>query len=276
MTLTVDLNGLTVGTGTAYGVAIRGTNWRATPDLRANHLDHAGRHGVRAGRDLLGSRRFTIIVQIEEDTMAEALEAERLVAAAWGPSDVDVPIVITDDNGAWRMTGRPQLGMPDLSHADAGLIEVECRFAATDPLLYTDTEASDSTGFPAGGSGRTYSRTYPRVYGAAGTGGLITAENEGTIAVPWRAEITGPWTNPTILHVGSGRQLTINVTLAAAEVLTIDSAVQSILLGGTASRFSSLVQPATWFDLEPGTNEVRFGGASGTGTAELSWRSGWI
>lgn len=274
MTLTVELRGLIMGTGTVYDVQVNGTNWRSVPDLRSNPLPRAGRHGTQAGQDLLGGRRFPITVQIVAATMAEALDAEGALAAAWAPSDVDLPIVITDDNGAWRMTGRPQMADPDLEFADVGLITSECRFLATDPIRYSDTASSDSTTFPAGGVGFTFPFTFPLAFGTSGAGGRILADNTGRAAVPWTATITGPWTNPTITHVGLSRTLTVNVTLGAGDVLTVDSKSRSILLGGTASRYSSLVQPASWFDLDPGVNEIRFGGASGSGSAGLAWLSG--
>lgn len=274
MTLTIELRDLIMGTGTDYDVLVDGTNWRSIPDLRANRLNRSGRNGIQAGRDLLGGRPFQISVQIAATDMAAALDAEEELAAAWAPSDIDLPIIVTDDSGTYRMFGRPQMAAPNMDHADIGVITSECRFLATDPIRYTDTEASDSTTFPAGGVGFTFPFTFPLAFGTSGTGGVVSADNTGRKAVPWTATITGPWTNPTITHVGLSRTLTINVTLASGEVLTVDSKTRSILLNGTASRYSSLVQPASWFDLDSGVNEIRFGGASGTGTAGLAWRSG--
>ena len=270
-----ELNGLLMGPGTDYNV-MRETTPHAFPDVRVGDLDRAGSGGVLPGQDLLGGRRVLIQIGIRTATRAGARAALQTLMASWVPAPVDVPLVWRDDLGTFRFEGRPRLAEPDESKVAAGAVDVECRFLATSPHYVSNAESSGSTGFPVGGAGFTFPVTFPLVFGTGGTGGVVSATNAGSVPVPWQASIAGPWVNPTILHVASGRQLTINVTLVAAEVLTVDSESQSILLGGTASRFSSLVQPAAWFDLDVGSNEVRFGGASGSGTAELSFRSGWL
>lgn len=270
-----ELNGLLMGEGTVYRI-LRGSTPHAFPDLRFSDLDRPSRPGLFAGDDLPGGRRVPLTIGIRSPSRAAARDALQDLQAAWGPGSVDVPLVWRDDLGTFRYVGRPRMADPDESKVAAGVVDVACRFLATFPYYLADGESSGNTGFPVGGSGFTFPVTFPLVFGAAGTGGVVNAANAGSVPVPWQASITGPWVNPTILHVASGRQLTINVTLATGEVLTVDSAAQSILLGGTASRFSSLVQPAAWFELEPGSNEVRFGGASGTGSATLTWRSGWM
>lgn len=270
-----ELNGLLMGEGTVYRV-LRSSTPHAFPEMRVDDVDRSGRAGMIAGQDLPGGRRVPLTIGVRCSSRSLARSALQLLQSAWSPGPVDVALVWRDDMGTFRYTGRPRLADPDESMVAAGAVDVSCRFLATYPYYAADGESSVSTGFPVGGTGRTYPRSYPRVYGSAGTGGIVAAANAGSVAVPWQATITGPWVNPTILHVASGRQLTINVTLAAAEILTVDSAVQSILLGGSASRFSSLVQPASWFSLLPGSNDIRFGGASGSGTAQLAWRSAWL
>lgn len=273
--LTVEVGGLPTGTGTSYRILTMSNLWRQ-PDLRPSGLDRPQAHGQFAGADLLGVRRLSVTYQIEADTMGAALALLDALTAAWRPSSTGIEALdVVDDNGAFRYIGSPRLADPDMRNAAVGVIEVEARFAARDPRRYAAVEADDSVAFPAGGTGFTFPLTFPLVFGSAGVTGIVDADNDGTIPTPWQATITGPWTNPTILHVGSGRQLTINVDLLAGQTLEIDSAAQSILLNGTASRFSSLLQPADWFDLDVGANEVRFGGASGSGTAELRWRSAW-
>lgn len=264
----VELQGLLMG-GTSPFIIRRFKPWSA-PTVDAGDRGRGGRGGLVAGRDLPRGRNVPLELYIDAGTESADLAARTDLAAAWGLVDVDVPLVWQEDGIKWRLNGRPRLADSDL----AARVPTECRFVATDPTIYTNVESSAATTFPAGGAGRTYPRTYPRVYGSPGTGGLVSAVNTGTAAVPWRAEITGPWVNPTILQVATGRQLTINVTLDAGEVLTVSSKPRSIVLGGTASRYSSLVQPASWFDLQPGSNEIRFGGASGSGSALLAWRSG--
>lgn len=270
-------NGLTFGDGTNVDVPTT-DGLESLPSLRTGDLPRAGRHGEHAGQDLAAGRTITFELELAaaDDSAFRALVEQ--VRAATAPQETELPLVFQHPGAvAQRVLARPRRrsAIQDIAWSlRFGRIAVELH--ASDPLIYAETQSSGSTGFPAGGTGFTFPVTFPLVFGAAGTGGVVNAANAGSVPVPWQASITGPWVNPTILHVASGRQLTINVTLATGEVLTVDSAAQSILLGGTASRFSSLVQPASWFDLDVGSNEVRFGGASGTGNATLTWRSGWI
>jgi hypothetical protein len=81
--------------------------------------------------------------------------------------------------------------------------------------------------------------------------------------------------NPSITHQEQGLTLLFNITLAAGDFLVVDSGARSVLLGGTASRYSTLAQP-NWFDLSPLTsNTIRFNAASGAGTLTFSYRNAW-
>lgn len=271
MTLTLSLRDLTVGTGTSYEVMVDGTNWRTPPAFRAEYPDINGRHGVHAGADLLGIRRIAFTITIDEPTMAAALAAERIIAGAFAPSDIALPLVIVDDNGEWTMWGRPQPASPDFTYADVGLITVECRFAATDPLLYS-VEATQTVGWPAGSEGHTFPHTFPLVFGAAGETGVVSVSNPGTMPAPWSATIDGPWVNPTVTLLGHGDTIEVTISLGTGDQLVLDSRDRSIILNGTASRASAIRAGSRWFDLPVGSSEVRFGGASGSGQASLAWR----
>jgi phage-related protein len=81
--------------------------------------------------------------------------------------------------------------------------------------------------------------------------------------------------NPSITHQELGLTLAFNITIAAGDYLLVDSNARTVLLNGTASRYSTLVQP-NWFDLSPLTsNTIRFNGASGAGTMTFSYRNAW-
>lgn len=269
--------GLTFGDGTDIDV-IEHEGWDDLPDIESRDVPRGGRHGLHAGLDLARTKvyRFDLELIAGDDDALEALLGE--MRAAFVVQEVERELVGTLPGQPTKraMVRCRRRRIPTTLRRLLRYPTVAVELVATDPRIYAAAESSGSTGFPSGGTGRTYPRTYPRVYGAAGTGGVVSAENAGSVAVPWQAQITGPWTNPTITHVGLGLTLTINVTLDAGQTLNIDSGERSILLGGTASRYGSLVQPASWFDLEPGSNEIRFGGAAGSGGAVLSWRSGWM
>lgn len=271
-----EFRGRLFGAGTATGlVAVEGLEDLAP--VRASDLPRSGRAGTHPGQDLPDGRVVTFTFDAHAAGSAAFRSLLDAVAAVAGPTQVEHPLVWQHHGQKRRLLARcRRRAVPVDRRFGFGWSTTAIELVASDPVIYDNTERSGSTGFPAGGTGFTFPLTFPFVFGSAGTGGVISAPNDGNVAVGWTATITGPWVNPTIRHVASGRQLTINVSLAAGEVLTVDAFEQAILLGGTASRFSSLVQPATWFLLDPGPNEVRFGGASGTGTAVLKHRSGWL
>lgn len=266
----VELRGVLMG-GDSVFVVRRFDPWSA-PAVRANDEARSQVDGVMAGRDLHGSRRVPMDLYVDAATEAADLEARRALAAAWSLLDGDVPLVWQEGGVKYRLVGRPRLA----DQKTGPRIPTECRFEATDHRIFANEEQVVTTGFPTGGSGRTYSRTYDRVYGASGAGGNVSPFNGGTVATPWQATIIGPWVNPVITHVTTGFELELSITLAAAEVLVFDSRDRSIVLGGSASRRSAVRPGSVWFNLDAGANEVRFGGASGSGTAELRWRSAWI
>jgi hypothetical protein len=148
---------------------------------------------------------------------------------------------------------------------------------ATDPRIYTASESLITTGVPAGGVGRTYPMTYPRSYGAAGTGGLILATNVGNVAAPWVARLNGPLNYPRLENVTTDRLLELDRVIQAGEWVVVDSARRSVLLMGSSSIYADLSPASEWWDLAPGVNEVSFRtiNTTDTGTVQFAWRSAW-
>jgi len=112
------------------------------------------------------------------------------------------------------------------------------------------------------------------VFGSAGTGGSISVTNSGNFPAPWVATIIGPVTNPVLTC--NGQSVTFNGTVNAGETLVVDSLGRSVLLNGTASRYSWVAATSQWFELPVGVSSVNFGATSGTGTCNFSYRSTWL
>ena len=116
----------------------------------------------------------------------------------------------------------------------------------------------------------------PLAFSGTASGGQVVATNDGEFGAPWTAVISGPVTTPRIENVTTGATLTFNGTLGTGETLTISSLDRTVLLNGTASRYSWLTAGSSWFDLPAGSSTVRFAGVSGSGSMDLSFRSVWI
>jgi phage-related protein len=128
--------------------------------------------------------------------------------------------------------------------------------------------------------GRTYPLSFARDYADITTpDAQVEATNEGNVPSPARLTITGPLTNPTIRNETTGEDLVLTYTLGAGETLVVDMGARSVLLNGTANRYSAVNWELTdWWLLAPGSNDISFANASYSAGASLliEWRHAWI
>ena len=251
------------------------------PELRVSDRPLLLRHGFHAGTDLMGARTITLeleVVAYEEATFTAAV-AELLAAFTVGeeaPFTFLVPGLAGGDVGMVLARTRKRATVVDddyLGWAAAFAVEL----VATDPRIYAATESVVTTTVPTEGVGRTYPLTYPRDYGAAGTGGLILATNAGNVATPWVARLDGPLNYPRLENLTTDKLLELDMVLQAGEFVTLDSARRSAMFMGSSPVYSSLSPASEWWDLDPGVNEVSFRTIDITdaGTVQLAWRSAW-
>ena len=276
-----SLDGVPFGGTTEINVAsVEG--WLDLPDVRIGDTPLAGQHGLSMGEDFAGGRTIRFVLETvgaDADAAAAIVEAFRAKLVLVAGDDGDIPLVgTTPGYPAMRTLVRPRRRHnPLIWDSSIGAIRTMIEFAAADPRLYADTASSDSTGLATASGGLVFSAVAPFVFGSAGTPNTLECTNDGTFPAPWVATFTGPLVAPELLHVPSGKRITLSgATLAAGETLIVDSIEHTILLGGTASRYSWLAATSEWFDLDPGSNDVQFLGASGSGTVTIDWRSTWL
>lgn len=268
----VELNGLLMGDNV---YKVRSFDPWAAPVVRPSENPRAQAHGMFSGRDWLGERLVQLELGMLSATYVDEQAARRALAGAWQPAgegETDVLVWMEDDGARYCLFGKPRLAD---TRVEPRLYSV-CRFIATDPRIYSATVSTASASLPTASGGLTFPAAAPFVFGSAGSGGSIAATNSGTFETPWTATFTGPLVAPTLTHTGQGKTLSFTGTLAAGETLVLDSVEKTVLLNGTASRYSWLAATSQWFTLPAGANALQFGGASGTGTCSVSWRSAWL
>jgi Siphovirus-type tail component, C-terminal domain len=114
---------------------------------------------------------------------------------------------------------------------------------------------------------------------AAGATG--EASNEGDEWAPWRAQLTGPLTNPSIVNVDlSGQQVALDITLGGGDTLDIDQARRTIVMtsgGITSDAYSAFdFATSTWFDLAPASSStIRLDADAGAGDMSFMYRHAW-
>ena len=275
----LELAGVLMGDGTDF--VVRSCDLWSAPQIRATDVPRSGTHGLAAGeRERFGGRQVAASFYITGDTDTVEVENRQMLQAAWAPSETDaalVPLVWMEDDGRkYRVHGRPR----GASVRVEPRMPADCRFLALDPRIYDNDESTSSTALGTLTGGLSFPAAAPFVFGTSGTSAVMACDNVGTTDAPWTATFAGPLTAPELVHVESGSRMSFpSAVLAAGESLVVDSDSRTVLLNGTASRYSWLAATSQWFDLQPasiGTNSVQLLGSAGAGTVTIAWRSAWI
>ena len=273
------------------GVAFGGTSsinvsevsgWLDLPDVRSADTPRAGKHGLAQGRDLAGGRLIRISCEVHtgDPAATEAIVAPLRSVLTIGEDEYPL-IGQTPGLPALQVMCRPRRRAQPLKwDASIGAARLELEFVATDPLLYAATESTASTALGTLSGGLSFPAAAPFVFGTSGTSAVMSCPNDGPFPTPWTATFAGPLTAPELVHLETGYRMSFpSAVLTAGETLVVSSKTATVLLNGTASRYSWLASTSQWFDLQPsslGTNSVQLLGSAGSGTVTMAWRSAWI
>ena len=158
-------------------------------------------------------------------------------------------------------------------------VEYQANFIAADPIVYSVNEHSGNIALPTAEGGFSSPLTSPLASGIISIGGVLLASNAGNTAVAPMIVIYGPVDSPRLRNVTQGKSLEFNISLGADDYLVIDFRPlhKTVMLNGTASRYSSLTL-AEWWDLQPGTNEITYAASTyQVGSyALVTWRDGFL
>ncbi len=159
---------------------------------------------------------------------------------------------------------------------------------ASDPAIYTDVLSAVILSVFAPSGGLSYPVTYPKVYGAAGSGLGTIVDNAGDWETWPTLRINGPTsgtlTDPIIENVTTGKTIELDanggVSIGQGQQLIIEThpVKRSILFASGASRYGRQSDASEFWPLIPGDNELRFR-ATGTttgATVDVEWRSARI
>lgn len=234
-------------------------------------------HGEFPAMDLLPARTVTAdVLTVAHDPAQLQTSVDQLVGTFAPSSDVETLSVSLPDGQVRVLFGRPRRCEVDYGRAPSGLVRAVWQFTAHDPRWYSDIEHTVSLSPPVASAGRGYPRTYPLTYGG-GTSGIATADNVGNFGTRPTWTLYGPLSGPRLENVTTGRTLQLAIDLAVGDLLVVDFDNRTVLLGGTANRYSTMTSGAEgWWELVPGGNEVRLGATAGTGTAEMTFRDAWL
>ena len=282
MTYTASLQGFTIGQGTVYPWAAWPSGVFDTPVSNPSDVPRANQQGVFAQSEWMNGRLVVFDFWVIADNIAQAEQLIQVAKAAFAPTPNDdvvtLTLEVTNAPTAYVLFGKPRgVTSAPANMLRRGKMRMRAEFFATDPRLYANVETTASTGVATAVGGLTFPALAPFVFGTAGTGGILNATNAGTFETPYSLLFTGPLVAPAVSHEVQSRTLSLSgATLAAGETLVVNSTSKTVLLSGTASRYSWLANTSQWFTLTPGVNSLRFTAASGTGTCQISYRNAWI
>lgn len=252
------------------------------PGVTSGDRNRLRRHGTYAGDDFLAGREVEVTLEVYGSDASDFASKIAALTLATRPGRAALPLVLRLPGvagGAKVQTlarvRRRSLPL-DLDYLYR-LPTAVLQFYADDPRFYSTPAGSAVVGLPTSGGGLTFPAAAPFVFGTVVAGGNVTLTNAGTFDSSPVVRIDGPVTNPSLQNVTTGKTLTLTLDVPAGQYVDLDFDRRTVLLNGTASRYSALVSTSTWWDLIPGANEVQFRAVSfGAGTATFTYRSAWV
>jgi len=272
------------------GLAFGGTSDLAVPpgirgladnaDVQSSDRTRLRRHGLHPGDDFLLDREVIVPIEVTADSTAlwetnlDNLKTAMRTDHTRGEEPLVFQVPGVAGGGKRRILVRPRGLAADLDLDWFYEIPVQlARFYATKPFIYDNDQTQVvSTILTAASSGLTWPLTWPLNWGTVSATSFTTT-NDGNTDAEWVATIPGPVTNPQIQHVDQGLNLTFSIELTAGQELIVDSDSRTVLLDGTASRYSTL--SGDWFALTPGANELSYRADAGSSIITISYRSTW-
>jgi len=276
----MERGSLLVGDGTSYDLRVV-DGLASQPEVRSQDRALLLRHGSVAGLDYLGVRSFTVEFDVIEPTAATLSTLVAALSAAFVASESESVVAFQIPGVAAGVKSQVSArvrrrDIPIGFEFAQGVVTVAIEFVATDPRIYSQVESSVSVGLASNGGGLEFAASPDFTFGAVSTGGEMTVENEGDFPAPVVFRIDGPCTDPVIENQTVGSSIKLNLVVAASTYVLVDTEARTILLNGTASRYSALDSTSVWFDLAAGNNTIDFKAATTTAaTCSATWRDAW-
>ena len=276
-----EYNGVLLGDGTPFHIAqIDGL--LDLPDIRSSDTVRMRRHGLRAGDDYTAGRRVVLTLEVSStDTVSFSAAVDQLMVATT-PGGEPAPLVFqipgVAGSGKRSVMCRPRrrsLPVGREFYYQLPLATIE--FYSVDPRIESSALLAQSTDLETAGGGLNFNAVAPFVFGATAEGGVMTISNDGNFTASPTFTFTGPVSNPRVENLTHGQTLSFTITVADGDTLVVDTDQRTVLLNGTASRYSTMDFGSNWVNFQPGVNEITYRASTTTTTTmTTTWRSAWV
>jgi hypothetical protein len=280
----VQIGDLVLGTGTPFRFVTH-----FNPFMRTVRADQGGprawQHGSWSGVEWQAEAVVTMNLVIMGNGTADYVARQQQLSAAFaaiGDTGQDVSLGFMLGGTEYLMFGRPRMVEPGRRLTD-GTVWANAAFVALDPRIYAGIlSTTGAVTLPSYAGGLLVPLTVPFTIDSTLVGGAADLANTGTAPAGLSVRVDGPVSQPRVgvrQPDGTLQEIVFlaGFDLPAGQWIEIDTAARTALLNGLPQ--ASVRGQASWemdpFPLLPGTNVLRFGASSGTGTATATYRSAW-
>ncbi len=285
---TITYRGETFGGTSDIGlVAVRGLEDLDVEELTAPLPRYHGGVPVAA---YAFSRRIEVELRVKPSTRSRALlsfqpepETEFPMVIVW---EDELAVAEITERVECRVRRRGSVSRDRTTEFNPHILIVE--LVASDPAIYVDLLSTVALSVFAPSAGLTYPVTYPKEYGAGGSGAGTVVVNAGDWETWPTLKINGPssgtLTNPILENVTTGKKIELNanggVSIGVGQQLIVEThpVRRSVRFSTGATRYGRLSDASEFWPLEPGNNELRFRASGPTtgATVDVEWRSARI
>jgi hypothetical protein len=252
-----------------------GPETRESAELRAD-----GDGGVH-GDFFHGRRPVTLEGIIWPDPFDTRQEREERIARATNAMRADALLTWTPAGKSQREISLRRAQPPRI----AGRRPKSFLIAMVSASAYMSSSAPQQIEIATGGTVTT-NLAFPWVFpldfvpGGGGSGGGSTfITNGGNAPASPTFRVNGPITNPVIRNETTGQEIRLIYDIASGDYIDIDVIERTIVFNSNTNRYSALdFANSEWWELVPGSNDVRITGSAFGSPASLvvNWRDAWI
>lgn len=253
--------------------------WADLPETNAELHPRSLDYGAYFNDTWYGARILTLtgaILAPDQYLLQLALGALR--AQHWDSLRADIPLTVKEVDGSKYLAVRAGKVSVTVTYISPLAVRISMELFAAWPVKRDAVRTLTAEGTTAG-VGRTYPRggdNYPWwTYGASGSTGDLEAVNAGNAPVRPQFTIAGPVVNPSIYHVQSDCRLKFDITLAAGDVLGIDTDTHAVVLNDVSNRRYVLTSDSAWFEFGPGVNTIQYRSDNNSGVLTCYYSDGW-
>lgn len=275
---TGSLNGLAIGSGTPYEIAIL-TGWKTMKAAPLGGISTSSgtlpapkgtTNGTWPVQYYMGAREVGITFNVMSTATTTFQQALANLEGATQPG-ADGSLTLQIDGVTTTLIGTvpDRDEVTDLAY-QFGWSTVPVSFIGFDPRRLASAQ-SGSTFLPSSTGGLTLAMAFPITFSATQVTGALQLTNTGTCNGPLTFTITGPCTGPSITHRQTGLTLAFSssFSVATGDTLVIDCEAQTALYNGQVSRNAFITQRG-WPIFQPGANTYAFGSTTYNGSAQLA------